>query len=210
MNIPAFLSSMGLNDPVLQAAAIQGFFILGGILVTGLIAILAYLAIRRDDRNAWSDNNALVRFNLLHALRADARAQFRLLDALGNTTASRDHVIAGIEKGRWVQPPYIPFFLRDARTDLDTAIHSNVAALDHRLDDLAARYLTEKSFLSQYIDDLRTERFAQLPAEQKIDLVRSYFERLAAFRGACVALNARIETLLRIRRRDRDPAMQIK
>ena len=31
---------------------------------------------------------------------------------------------------------------------------------------------------------------------------------VAAFKAACIALNARIEALLKVRRRDRDPAMQ--
>lgn len=208
MNISAFLTSIGVVEPALQAATIQGFFILGGILLAGLIAILAYLAIRRDDRDAWSDNVALTRFNLLHALRADARAQWRILEAIGNATASRDEIIAQIENGRWVQPPYTPFILRDARTDLNAAVTANIAALDHRLDDTAAAYLSQKSLLSQYIDDLRTDRFAQLPAEQKIDLIRTYFDRLGTFKAACVTLNARIESLLKVKKRDRDPAMQ--
>ncbi|HEY4199514.1 MAG TPA: hypothetical protein VGM83_03050 [Devosiaceae bacterium] len=207
MDITVWLAYLGLTSPPLQAAAIQGGFALIGIVLTGLLASFAYGRNRAADRRVQRLLREEKTRDLQGALRAEARAHWYELNQYGQLDAICESVVQKIENGRWTQPPYTPFVVKQVQSILFDAIERDIALLDHDVIRVTVDYFRQLSLATLTAEDLRTDRFAALPADRKIEMVRSYYGVLATLKNTAARLNARLEDALKLKSRQRDANM---
>jgi hypothetical protein len=206
MDIPASLAAIGLKDTVLQAAAIQGLLALIGIVLTGIIGSFAYGRSRRADRRVQRLLREEKTRDLQSAIRAEARAHWYELDGHGDLDQACDAIVEKIEEGRWTQPGFTPFVPKEAPSVVLEAIEADIAILDHDVISAAMYYYRLLALVAQFSDDLRSDFFRALPADRKIEMVRSYFAMLQGLKNASARLNAELEAALALP--EADPNMR--
>jgi len=209
LDVPAWLSAIGITETVLQAAAIQSFFGVLGIVLAGLIAAITYGANRRADRQVQKDLRRERTLDLQSAIRAEVRAHWYELDRSGPLEVLAESMVERIDAGRWTQPSFTPFIVREAPTILLGAIESDLALLGRLAIQPTMEYYRQLALLNQFAEDLRTSRFEALAADRKIEMVRAYFASLRALKRSAANLNAVLEQALKLRPRDRDPNMRV-
>lgn len=207
MNVLALLNWLGIDNPALQPAALTGLFSLLGIVLTGLFATVAYLLSRSSDRAARKRLRQEKTRDLQTAIRAEVRAHWYELNDFGDLEALRDSDIASIEAGRWVQPSFTPFVLRQAPSVVFDTIQSDLALLDNAVIQICINYYRQLALASQLAEDLRAERYAQLPADRKIQLISAYYVMLTTLKANALELNSVMERALKLKRRQRDTNM---
>ena len=208
MNLSTFLTNLGLVDPVLQAAMLQGALLALGILISALILGLFYLAGRGRQGAAERDLREERAENLQNAILAEARAHWYELDRQGPLSSVVAGLIEKMEQGRWTQPGFTPFIPKEAPSLVFDAIERDFSLLDRRAIDLVVRYYRQLEVVAQFAIDLRSDRFHTLSTDRKIEVVRDYFTLLQALKNGAAELNGRLEQTLKLKRRDRDPNIQ--
>jgi len=208
INVPAWLAAIGITETALQAATIQGFFALLGIILAGLLASFAYGRNRSADRRMQRDLRAEKARDLQSALRAEVRGHWYELEGAGPSTATELQVIERIDEGRWTQPSFTPYVPKTASSIILDAIVADIALLDHDVVELTIRYYRQVALVAQMVEDLRTPFFGSLSADRKIEMVRAYFAMQRNIQVAAAELNGRLETAMRLRRNQRDANMR--
>jgi type II secretory pathway pseudopilin PulG len=207
MDIPALLATVGITELPLQAAAIQGLFAVVGVVLTGLVATFAYSFNKNVDRRVQAALRAEKTRDLQGAVRAEARAHWYELDSFGSFEALTTQMVEKIEANRWTKPAFTPFIIRQAESVVFEAIERDIAILDHEVIQAVINYYRQLGLAAQFAEDLRSDRFQDLPADRKIEMVRSYFAMLAVQKQSAWALNAMLETALKLKRDQRDANM---
>ncbi len=205
MNLSTLLTNLGLADPVLQAAMLQGVVLALGVLLAALILGLFYLAGRarlRASEHGLREDRA---HNLQSAILAEARAHWYELDRQGPLSSVVAGLVERMEQGRWTQPGFTPFIPKEAPSLVFDAVERDFSLLDRRVIDLVVRYYRQLEVVAQFAIDLRSDRFHALSTDRKIDVIRDYFTLLQALKNGAAELNGRLEQTLRLKRRDRDP-----
>lgn len=203
----ALLAWLGIDNPALQPAALTGLFSLIGIVLTGLFATLAYIVSRGSDRAQRSRLREEKTRDLQTAIRAEARAHWYELDQYGDLSTLRDEVVGDIEAGRWVQPGFTPFVLRQAPSVVFEAIQDDLALLDNAVIQIAINYYRQLALASQLADDLRSQRYAELPGDRKVQMIVAYYAMLSVLKSKAFELNGAMEQALKLKRGERDRAM---
>jgi hypothetical protein len=208
MTIAAWLSAMGIEDPAMQGTVLHGLLVLLGLVLAALLLGWAYAGSRRAARHAERRLREQHVLLLLSALRADARACWHWLDSLGGLEARSAELAQRIEEGRWTQPTFTPIVPGLPPSAVAATLDGESFFLAHALVDAIVRYRRQHSLIEQTLADLRSERFANMPADARIELVRFYFAQLAHLKQDAFELNAALEDALRLKRGARDTRMQ--
>jgi hypothetical protein len=208
MNIPAMLANVGITETAHQAAAIQGIFGVAGIVLTGLVATFAYSFNKNMDRRVQAGLRTEKTRDLHGAIRAEARAHWYELDAYGSLDTLTEQMVEKIEEHRWTKPGFTPFIPRHSSSVVFDAIARDIAVLDHEVIQAVINYYRQLALASQFAEDMRSDRFYELTAERKIEMVRTYFTIVGFLKQSAHTLNATLEKALKLRSRQRDANMR--
>lgn len=208
MDVPAWLAAIGIAEPTLQAAATQGVLVLIGLAFAAVVGALSYALSRRADRRLQRQWRAEKASDLQAALRAEVRSVWYELEDAGPSAALEAAMVDKIDEGRWTPPGFTPFIPKAAPSVLLEAIVSDLALLDDDVVEPTIRYYRQSMLVAHLAEDLRSDRFASLPADRKIEIVRTYFRLQDSMKVGAAKLNDRLEAALRLRRNQRDVNMR--
>ena len=209
MNLSSLLTSIGIAEPVLQGAFVQGILILLGLLLAAILVGLFLGARRRREAKDQRETSRRQAFAYQLALRAEVRAQWAELDRLGALDVLAQNLVEQIDAARWVPPGFTPIIVRQPPTFMTQLSGSDFAALAPEVIGPAVEYYRQLAATGQLTEDLGKSRFDSLPADRKIELVRTCFGMLGALKAKAVTLNGALETALRVKPRDRATGMRI-
>jgi hypothetical protein len=208
MNLSSVFLYLGLTDPALQAAFLQGVFVALGLILAAVILGLILLS-RGDGRRAETDLREQQAEHLQHAILAETRAHWHELDRQGPLASVASNLIDKMEQGRWAQPGFTPFIPKEAPSLIFSAIERDFALLERSLIDLVVRYYRQLEVVAQFALDLRSDRFHQLSTDRKIEVVRDYFALLQSLKNGAAELNGKLEQTLKLKRRERDTNIRV-
>ncbi|WP_375450277.1 hypothetical protein [uncultured Devosia sp.] len=207
MDLVSGFISIGLRETALQAAAIQGAFALLGIVLTGLLAVLAYSRNRAVDRHVTRLARRERTLDVQSAIRAEVRNHWHELESNGSLGTTCEDIVAKIEAGRWINPTYTPFIPQPAPSILFGAIEGDIAILDNQVIAAAIGYYRQRALVGQFAADLASDLFWSLPADRKIDMVRAYHRMIVVLKASARDLNTALEIKLRLKKSQRDLSM---
>ena len=209
MDIAAFLTSIGLREPALQGAALQGVLILAGLLLAAFVAGLPLARSRREQRRLQRRLREERAAQVRQALRAEIRAQYYELERHGDLDLAAAQLAEKIEAGRWTQPGYTPLLPREVPGLLLPGLQQDLLLLDPDTVDAVLRHARQTQLAIQAAEDLRGEPAQALPADRKIELAHAYFAQLRALKAGALALNRHLEEAMHLKRHQRDSQMQV-
>ena len=109
------------------------------------------------------------------ALRAEIRSELYRYKLL-NLDSHLDTIITNINNSSKVT--YTPFVPREPNTLIFSKIAKDVYILPEDVIDPVVLYYKQLSTISQFIDDLRSDRFSQLDARRKIAMYTDYISMM--------------------------------
>lgn len=177
-------------DPRIWQAVVAGLFLAIGWLVNG-----------RQNRKATAieaqhgrDEAAALRAERLRdvhrALYAEIGAHLASLESTDAILNQCDDVVQMMEQ----DPDYIPFLGRERRDQVFQAIVGDIHVLPRTSIDAVVAYYAQLSAIEAMTDDIRSDAFARLSVERRIDLYRDYMgfkaQALAFGNHALLMINA--------------------
>lgn len=209
MDLAVLFGRVGITDPELQSAALEGLLIALGLVLAGLVVGLFIWRSRVGLRRSQQRQRLHHSTALLLAIREEARGLWHDLDSGGPLGEVEARLIDKIEEGRWTQPVFTPFIGRAAGSFLVDTLVADLSALPRPLLEPTIRFYRQRAVVAQMAEDLGTERFATLPGDGKIGVVQSYFAAQRTLRTTASELNAQIEDALRLKKGERDRRLPV-
>jgi hypothetical protein len=107
------------------------------------------------------------------ALRAEMRSHWRRLGPI-DLEARAELIVAKIRDAAEKGQDFTPFIPREDHSVIFSAVAHEIHILPNDVIDPVVLYYTHANAISQFVDDLRADKFAALDPSRKIEMYRDY------------------------------------
>ncbi|MCE7026734.1 hypothetical protein [Jiella avicenniae] len=137
--------------------------------ISSLIAALGWYVSFRTARGAESRRRDERVRDVQTAILAEIRSAVHHLRQY-----ERSEILEGVRRRTQESPTYVPFIATEPSSPLYRSIAGEISILPNAVIDAVVLFYRQQEVIAYFADDLRGDRFAAMPGEEKIRMIEDY------------------------------------